>query len=83
MATTAEIVKHFRDMADTIEKNADGSFGGAYVIIPPEGGGDPIRTLILDGHQDMALFWNSVVTKSQIMLTVAEKNQRAMGGFNR
>ena len=73
MATAAEIAKHFRDMADTIERNAEGSFGGVYVIVPPDGGGDPIKTLILDAHQDMALFWNSVVTKSQIMLTVAHK----------
>lgn len=77
----ADIAKQFRDMADTIERNPDGSFGGAYVIVPPEGGGEPIKTLILDDHQDMALFWNSVVTKSQIMLTVAEKNQRQLSGF--
>ena len=83
MATPVEIVKHFRDMADTIERNADGSFGGAFVIIPPEGGGDPIKTLILDGSSDLALFWNSVITKAQIMLAQAEQQRRSQGGFNR
>lgn len=75
--TTADIAKHFRDMADSVERNPDGSFGGAFVIVPPEGGGDPIRTLILDGHQDMALFWNNVITKAQIMLAQAEQQARS------
>jgi hypothetical protein len=83
MATAADMAKHFRDMADAIDRNAEAGFGGAFVIVAPEGGGAAIETLILDSSQDMALFWNSVITKAQIMLTVAEKNQRGQSGFNR
>lgn len=80
---TAVIAKHFRDMADDVERNSTVGFGGALVIIPPEGGGDPIKTLILDGSGDLALFWNSVITKAQIMLAQAEHQRRQQGGFGR
>lgn len=83
MATAVEIAEHFRNMAETIDRNANGAFGGAFVIVPPEGGGAPIETLILDGSQDLALFWNSVITKAQIMLAQAEQQRRAQSGFGR
>ena len=75
--------QRFRAMADSIERNEGGSFGGAFVIIPPEGGGDPIETLILDSKQDLAQFWNAVITKCQIMLPDVEQKQRAGQGFGR
>lgn len=73
----------FRAMADALEKNADGSFGGAFVIVPPEAGGDPIETLILDSKQDAAQFWNAVITKCQFMLADVEQKQRAGQVFGR
>lgn len=80
---TSIIAKHFRDMADDVERNSTAGFGGALVIVPPEGGGDTIKTLILDGSGDLALFWNSVITKAQIMLAQAEHQRRQQGGFGR
>ena len=80
---TADIAKHFTDMAADVERNANTGFGGALVIVPPEGGGDTIKTLILDGSSDLALFWNSVITKAQIMLAQAEHQRRQQGGFAR
>ena len=49
-------------MADKIELNeAHGSdFGGAVVIVPPEG--DPIEILILDSRKDAMHFWTQVKT---------------------
>lgn len=78
-----DVAKHFTDMAADVERNANVGFGGAFVIIPPEGGGDPIKTLILDGSSDLALFWNSVITKAQIMLAQAEHQRRQQSGFGR
>lgn len=80
---TSTAPQRFRAMADALEKNADGSFGGAFVIIPPEGGGDPIETLILDSKQDLAQFWNAVITKCQIMLASAEQTSRQNATFGR
>ena len=80
---TSTAPQRFRAMADAIEKNAEGSFGGCFVVVPPEGGGDPIETLILDSKQDLAQFWNAVITKCQIMLADVEQKQRAGQGFGR
>jgi hypothetical protein len=73
----------FRAMADSIERNEGVAFGGAFVIIPPDGGGEPIETLILDSKQDLAQFWNAVITKCQIMLADVEQKQRAGQTFGR
>lgn len=74
----------FRAMADAIERN-DGTsdFGGCFVIVPPAEGGDPIETLILDSKQDLAQFWNAVITKCQIMLADVEQKQRQGSAFRR
>ena len=73
----------FRAMAEAIERNEGVAFGGAFVIIPPEAGGEPIETLILDNKQDLAQFWNAVITKCQIMLVSVEQQQRTGQGFAR
>ena len=78
------IANLFRAMADTIELNGDGAFGGAFVVIPPTNGGDPVHTLILDASQDPAQFWGILKTKSDIALASVEqlaRNQQA--GFGR
>lgn len=70
-------------MAEAIEKNAEGSFGGAFVVIPPDGAGDPLETLILDSKQDAAQFWNLLLTKCQIMLADIDQKQRTASTFGR
>lgn len=82
MSVLGSAADRFKAMAGLLEKN-DSSFGGAFVIIPPEGGGEPIETLILDSKQDLAQFWNAVITKCQIMLADVEQKQRAGQGFGR
>ena len=78
-----DLLKRFHAMADRMSLNGNGSFGGAFVIIPPIGGGEPIETLILDSKQDLAQFWNAVITKCQIMLADVEQKQRSGQGFGR
>lgn len=78
-----ELLKRFNNMADRMSLNGNDSFGGAFVIIPPIGGGEPIETLILDSKQDLAQFWNAVITKCQIMLAKVEQDQRQQGTFGR
>lgn len=76
----ALLAERFRAMADSIQNNAKEGFGGAFVIVPPDGGGNPIETLVLANSPDLALFWNSVITKCQIMLASVEQGQR-QGAF--
>ena len=80
---TSTAPARFRAMAEAIERNEGGSFGGCFVIIPPDDGGEPIETLILDSKQDLAQFWNAVITKCQIMLADVEQKQRAGQAFGR
>ena len=46
----------FTRMADAIVLNKQASFGGAVVIIPPEGGGEPVDILLLTKQSPVA-FW--------------------------
>lgn len=78
-----DLAKRFTTMAERMSLNGHDSFGGAFVIIPPIGGGEPIETMILDSKQDLAQFWNAVITKCQIMLADVEQKQRAGQGFVR
>lgn len=73
----------FYQMKERLDRNGAETFGGAFVIVPPEGGGEPIETLILDSKQDLAQFWNAVITKCQIMLADVEQKQRTGQGFGR
>ena len=67
----------FTAMAESISRNSD--FGGAFVVVPPEGAGEPLSTLILDGKPDPAQFWQMLLTKCQIMIAEIEAAKRGFG----
>lgn len=71
----------FKKMAERIEHNADATFGGAVVIIPPLNGGDPIELLMLDSAGSAAQFWSTLKTRIQIVLDELEQKQRMTAGF--
>jgi len=73
-------VDPFRRMADRIEKNADATFGGAVVIVPPSYAGDTIELLMLDAQGDAAQFWGTIATRIQIILKSLDDQRR---GFPR
>jgi hypothetical protein len=70
-------------MADAIEQNAERGFGGAFVVIPPEDGGDPFETLILDSKQNAAQFWILLKSKCEMALTESDQKQRVGQAFLR
>jgi hypothetical protein len=77
--------KLFDEMAAKIRLNKDNAFGGAFVIIPPpENGGEPIQTLILDSKQDAGQFFTLLKTKAEAQILALDhqaRNQQA--GFPR
>ena len=79
--TPSTAPQRFRSMADMIEKNTN--FGGAFVIAPPENGGDAVETLILDARQDPAQFWQMLLTKCQMMIADLDQKQRQGAAFGR
>ena len=70
-------------MADAIERNAEYSFGGAFVVVPPAEAGEPIETLILDVKQDPAQFWMLLKTKCDLELAALDQKQRTNATFGR
>ena len=72
----------FRKMASNIDLNAEAAnFGGAFVVIPPEGGGEAIETLILDSKQDPSQFWSLLQAKASLMIAELEEKKRLSGTF--
>lgn len=70
-------------MHHRIVHNAANAFGGAAVIVPPEGGGESIEILLLDSKGDPAQFWSTVRSRIEIKLAeldAAQRNQTAFGG---
>lgn len=71
----------FTKMAEAIERNKDGAFGGAFVIVPPEGAA--VEVLILDPKQDPAQFWAGIETKAQIEKSEAIHNIKTQQQYPR
>ncbi len=79
---TPDNAKPFTDMAARIDLNRDNKFGGAFVIVPPGEGLEPMHTLILDGQQNAAAFWSMLQTTCQVALNELENvARRQQGGF--
>ena len=70
------VADRFRAMADQIERNEASRFGGAFVIVPPEQGGEPIAVMLLDEKADPAMFWSAVQTKARMALEEIDARQR-------
>lgn len=73
----------FRVMAERIEHNNNAKFGGAVVIMPPEGGGDPIELLILDESADVAQFWATIKTRIEFKIAELDQKIRNQNSFSR
>ena len=71
----------FADMSLLITQNNDKGFGGAFVVVPPEGGGEPLETLILDSKQDASQFWSLLQAKASVMIAELEEKKRTQGAF--
>lgn len=59
----------FAAMVERIRKNADEQFGGAFVIVPPDGAGEPMQLLALS-VTDPAAFW--IMLQNQIKTALEE-----------
>ena len=71
----------FTKMAARLLHNADATFGGAVVIVPPVG--DPIELLMLDAQGDAGQFWGTIKTRIQLAVDKLDEQQRVAQGFGR
>lgn len=74
--TPQEIATQFRRMADLVERNADHGFGGAFVVVPPEGGGNAFDQLFVTVKQDAAVFWNTLTSLAKLEVDAADRQTR-------
>ncbi|HSV26177.1 MAG TPA: hypothetical protein VLJ17_24525 [Xanthobacteraceae bacterium] len=65
----------FETMALTIRHNEGASFGGAIVIVPPDGAGHPIEILVLDSTITPGDFY--AMLTSRIQGVVSELDAKA------
>ena len=66
----------FDQMAAQIRLNKDAKFGGAFLMVPPDG--DPFSSLMLNQDQP-SIFWAAVQTLANMALGTLEKAQRGFG----
>lgn len=75
-----KFAQFFRDMADRIEHNKGGDFGGACVIVPP-GDLPVIEFLQLGTAPDLGQFYGAITTRVQIVLQQIQEKQRVGMNF--
>lgn len=73
--------EQFRKMAERIDHNAEATFGGAAVIVPPAQGGETVELLILDAKGDPAQFWGTILTRAQMEIQGLQDKQQIIRGF--
>jgi hypothetical protein len=76
-----QAVATLRRMADRIEHNKDASFGGACVIVLPQG--EAIEFVTLDAQPDEAQFISTIATRLQLIQTEMAVRQRTGKAFGR
>jgi len=73
----ARISDPFSQMASRIDRNAEESFGGAFVIVPPAGAGEPMSALMLSSTDPVQFY---MLLQAQITKTLDElKNPQPYG----
>ncbi len=73
--------ERFREIADRIDLNtgnARSGFGGAFLIVPPDG--VPAEAVLITDASDVAMFWGLVKAKMDIALAELDQAQR-QGGY--
>lgn len=76
--------KPFEKVAEDILHNTDrATFGGAAVIVPPEGGGDPIELLVLSSTGDPAEFWILLKTRVDAQIQAVDQATRTKAAYPR
>lgn len=69
-----ENAQRFRQMAERIEATAEAEFGGAVLVVGPDG--EAIEYLLTDPKQDIAFFWLSVKSRVETIYAELQDKQR-------
>lgn len=79
-AYDAEAVAQLFDrMAARVRLNKDSEFGGAFVLVPPTGFGDPVDSLLLNTPNASLMFWHHLKSICDQTIKTMEAQQRFSG----
>ena len=78
--TGAEAAAAFRAMADRIERADVAEFGGAYLIAPPDGGGEPVDGLAISATPKPASFWATLSGEIDVAVATLKANEEMKRG---
>lgn len=70
----------FREIADKIDRNPETDFGGAFIIVPPDG--EPVSGILV-GAPDLGVFWGAVKLKCDKAVDTIDDKQRQQQQFRR
>lgn len=70
-------------VAEHVRKNEGSPFGGCFVVVPPEGGGDPFWWSGADSIKDPVLFFQTLSARLKATLERIDEMQRGQRGFGR
>lgn len=73
-----QLARHFDEMATRIRRNAGDSFGGAFVLLPPTGFGNPVSSLLLNSSNVQLLFWQALAQIANSETERIKNEQRQM-----
>ena len=71
----------FKAMFARVVHNGAENFGGAFTIVPPEGAGEIVETLILDRQSDPIQFWKLLMEKAAATVQRLEDQARSQNAF--
>ena len=63
-------------VAALLRNNKDSPFGGCFVVVPPEGGGEKFWWVGLDSVQDPVLFFQLLSARIKALLEKLDQQQR-------
>lgn len=69
----------FRSIADRLETNASVEFGGAFLVIPPTNGGDPIDGITVTSTPNPVVFWSSLEGQIELAINTYKSAQQSKG----
>lgn len=81
--TPAQAAALFRDMAERIERIEEAEFAGAFMVVPPNDGGDPIDGVFSSKAPKPATFWSAVGGEVEVAVAVLRQGQQNPGGRGR
>lgn len=79
MTTATEAAKLFRDMADRLDRVSPAEFGGAFLIVPPEG--TVLDSVTVASAPTLMAYWASLGGQVDVAISDVRKTVEQQVGY--